>query len=101
RHTRYASDWSSDVCSSDLKNRLVTGCTVFTLCAVLLTLPARSLAAQLAGDNTSATEPESRGAWWSLFFGGFASSILAHEGAHVEIGRASCRGGGVRCGRRM
>jgi hypothetical protein len=65
------------------KKRLVTGRTVLTLCAVLLVVPARSVAAQLAGDNTSTTEPESRGAWWSLFVGGFASSILGHEGAHV------------------
>jgi hypothetical protein len=58
--------------------------TALTLFAALLTVPARPLGAQLAGDNAAAAEgTESRGRWWSLFVGGFASSILAHEGAHI------------------
>lgn len=57
--------------------------TIAAVCAVVLTLPARSLGAQLAGDNTGAAGSESGAHWWSLFLGGFASSILAHEGAHI------------------
>lgn len=44
---------------------------------------ARPLAAQATGDNVTGAATESHGHWWPLFVGGFVSSILAHEGAHI------------------
>ena len=41
-----------------------------------------SAAAQQATDSTR-SGAQSGGRWWRAFAGGFASSILAHEGAHV------------------
>lgn len=51
----------------------------------MLALPiALPMAAQTPGDNLGASRSGgSTGRWWALFATGFASSILAHEGAHV------------------
>ena len=45
-------------------------------------LAQKSAAAQQATDSTRSAA-QSGGRWWRAFAGGFASSILAHEGAHV------------------
>ena len=47
-----------------------------------LALAQKSAAAQQATDSTRSAA-QSGGRWWRAFAGGFASSILAHEGAHV------------------
>ena len=45
---------------------------------------ARPIAAQMPADSVSASHDHgSIGRWWVVFASGFASSILAHEGAHV------------------
>src|SRR3982751_5063050 len=54
------------------------------LAAVLALAIARPIMAQMPGDSlgTSRSDGSPR-SWWALFATGFASSILAHEGAHV------------------
>ncbi len=45
---------------------------------------ARPIAAQMPADSVSVSHGHgSSGRWWVVFASGFASSILAHEGAHV------------------
>ena len=58
--------------------------------AVMLALSfARPIAAQRSGDSLgSSHERGSVRRWWTLFATGFASSILAHEGAHVAAAYA-------------
>src|SRR4051794_13296530 len=57
---------------------------ILTLYAALLTTPARAVGAQMGSSNIAAAEAtQGHGHWWSLFVGGFASSILAHESAHI------------------
>jgi hypothetical protein len=55
-----------------------------TLGAILTISAPRTIKAQTSGDTLGASH--TRGAtrrWWTIFAAGFASSILAHEGAHV------------------
>ena len=63
--------------------RLIAGAT-------LLLAAASPLFAQSTEQNGSAaaTSVGSGGRWWSLFATGFASSILAHEGAHIAAAYA-------------
>ena len=50
---------------------------------------AQPLAAQTAGDDAKTSgHGGSARRWWALFATGFASSILAHEGAHVAAAYA-------------
>lgn len=52
--------------------------------AILALSIACPIAAQTPGDSLSDSRGgRSTGGWWLLFATGFASSILAHEGAHV------------------
>src|SRR5690349_13992627 len=45
---------------------------------------ATPIAAQMPGDSLGVSRSGgSSGRWWTLFATGFASSILAHEGAHI------------------
>jgi hypothetical protein len=60
-----------------------------TLAAMLALATARPIGAQTPGDTVG--PPRSEGSsrrWWALFATGFASSILAHEGAHVAAAYA-------------
>ena len=59
------------------------------LAAILALSMARATAAQTTGDSlgTSRNGGSAR-RWWALFATGFASSILAHEGAHVAAAYA-------------
>src|SRR5205814_6536121 len=63
RHTRCLSDWSSDVCSSDL-------------CFAFLCLASRARPRRIS----TSWEGEATASWWGR-----------KEGAGMEIGRASCR----------
>ena len=57
--------------------------------SMLVFATASPLFAQTTEQNGSATASVSSGGrWWSLFATGFASSILAHEGAHVAAAYA-------------
>ena len=59
------------------------------LAAVLALSIARPAAAQTAGDSLGISRHGgSARRWWALFATGFASSILAHEGAHVAAAYA-------------
>ena len=53
--------------------------TLVTLVAVI----SSPLKAQMLRDTTTSTARSRVGHWWQLFAGGFASSILAHEGGHI------------------
>ena len=57
--------------------------------SMLVFAAASPLLGQSTEQNGSATASvSSSGRWWSLFATGFASSILAHEGAHVAAAYA-------------
>src|SRR4051812_8423602 len=67
-----------------MKSGRVLTRTAPALCVALLALPARGLRAQAANGNAPAAEAaKGRKQWWSLFIGGFASSIFAPEGAPI------------------
>src|SRR4051812_28347889 len=59
------------------------------LAAMLALAIARPIVAQMPGDSlgTSRSDGSPR-RWWALFATGFASSILAHEGAHIAAAYA-------------
>jgi hypothetical protein len=60
-----------------------------TLGVVLAVSIARPIAAQTPGDSLGTShDGGSARRWWALFATGFASSILAHEGAHVATAYA-------------
>src|SRR5262249_57488815 len=67
RHTRVVSDWSSDVCSSDLWPRLPR------------------VATRIEGDEARGADKAARGAW--------LANLVTNAGDDEgnEIGRASCR----------
>ena len=52
------------------------------LTSVTFVQPALGQAAEETGNSTQASSGSSQH-WWQLFAAGFASSILAHEGAHI------------------
>ena len=55
-----------------------------TIGVILALLIAHPIAAQAPADSLSlSSKGVSTGRWWVVFATGFASSILAHEGAHV------------------
>lgn len=49
---------------------------------------AHSIAAQAPGNSLTSRKVVSPRRWWAVFATGFASSILAHEGAHVAAAYA-------------
>lgn len=52
--------------------------------AMLVLSIARPIAAQMPADSVGVSPPAgSSGRWWVVFATGFASSVLAHEGAHI------------------
>jgi hypothetical protein len=62
-------------------HRLVLVCGMGAMLALVSASPA---AAQTPADSSATTGgSDSARHWWALFATGFASSILAHEGAHV------------------
>src|SRR5205823_8722283 len=97
--TRSASDWSSDVCSSDLYTFFVTGIimlgSVFSVFLLYRDNPAKS-----AHSKSIESDAGQKARFWRrpeyvttmlvLFFVNMADRTF-------EIGRASCRGGGQGC----
>src|SRR5690606_39829831 len=90
RHTRFSRDWSSDVCSSDLRGprsgadrsgRAVHG------------LPVRSLLFLPAGRPPERSDGLC--VTFDIVYWGVLSRLVDRRSEPgVEIGRASCRGGG-------
>src|SRR2546430_9115024 len=78
RHTRFDCDWSSDVCSSDLRSPIVGIVSIKDPAQLmpLLTMPT-------IGDRLSA-----KGISWAWYSGGWNDAVAGHPD---EIGRASCR----------
>src|SRR5258706_4289021 len=80
RHTRLVSDWSSDVCSSDLSGVYIGSATAFIVGG--LVIQATSQAGEVVFPLLGSFKP-----WQAAFI------FVALPGiALVEIGRASCRG---------
>src|SRR5262249_59072657 len=84
RHTRLVSDWSSDVCSSDLSSRIMRQMRV--------ELPVLRLASAVRRRRNSARNLS----WDSTAAGGASAGRPANARHASKIGRASCRekGGG-------
>src|SRR3546814_19514555 len=85
------SDWSSDVCSSDLKSRRETGGTLAGYVAYEAGLALEQRLFPLADQRSGATGPL---VWLGLFEGAreiAAEEVSAWLDARAEIGRASCR----------
>src|ERR1035441_10775122 len=81
RHTRCLSDWSSDVCSSDLCGFVCTGESV--LCVAGLASPVRG-----GGGRLGCLGKEER----ALAVAGRRRAVgLGNYGVFGQIGRASCR----------
>src|SRR5258706_8678717 len=79
RHTRLVSDWSSDVCSSDLE-------IIFKVSIrVLVIVSPRSSLEKLSGEQAGIAKPEVE-SFIKLVFGNEIEFV-----ADVKIGRASCR----------
>src|SRR5205085_4068639 len=75
RHTRFDCDWSSDVCSSDLRGAAEPG--------VLQSVGAANLAAGLQDAWLGRTPV--------IAFTGHKEPSFQHRNSYQEIGRASCR----------
>jgi hypothetical protein len=58
------------------------GAQILVLMA-LLPFTATPLRAQRLRDTTASSARSGSAHWWQLFAGGFASSVLAHEGGHI------------------
>src|SRR5262249_59171379 len=90
-HTRLVSDWSSDVCSSDLYMSIDSG-------AIAVSAPRITISRSLRATGSDCRVP----ALVTVVMGGYLSVTWSGgsdrgDGLLVEIGRASCRGrGGVR-----
>src|SRR5690349_19448120 len=59
------------------------GVQILTSVVLLASVSATPLKAQSVRDTTRSIVRSGSGHWWQLFAGGFASSILAHEGGHI------------------
>src|SRR5699024_11311628 len=81
RHTRSKRDWSSDVCSSDLKN---TAPSVSSISRVLRTNPRASL------NESDLSESSLKDHSIDGILGGKCTATMAAR-TDKEIGRASCR----------
>src|SRR5690606_40229162 len=89
RHTRFSRDWSSDVCSSDLKKVLVAAGDTFRAAAVdQLTIWANRLGVDIVKHKQGA-DPAA-----VAYDAVEAARARGHDVVIVEIGRASCREGG-------
>src|SRR3712207_7587148 len=64
RHTRYWRDWSSDVCSSDLRTRSWPTALIAALCALCLGAPSDGHAASRSEERRVGKECRSR---WSPY----------------------------------
>src|SRR5437762_8641986 len=71
RHTRYIGDWSSDVCSSDLKRQEIS-------------TPGRTLPVRTCQPSMLASQLINSQAWITAW--GPCSTLIS-----LKIGRASCR----------
>src|SRR5205814_7173068 len=80
RHTRCLSDWSSDVCSSDLDG--IVGATQRL---------ARRLSHLLHRPRTTTTTPPAMGSPHIQSLGMNSLDVVAPMSGHPKIGRASCR----------
>src|SRR5690606_15157434 len=99
RHTRFSRDWSSDVCSSDLRQRIRSGAVVAVLAGLVLAWPALAADYQrhFIGDATLPT-PAATGPGLLLMGGGDRNHealrwFLDKAGnGHVVVLRASFGG---------
>src|SRR5437660_12923360 len=82
RHTRWPRDWSSDVCSSDLRDQLGM--------RVAIIVDGGTSPREIASTIVDLTDEEAR---WKILREGAIS-------AQTKIGRASCRGKSVDIGGR-
>src|SRR5207302_4670369 len=92
RHTRFSRDWSSDVCSSDLKTSIGN--------TPILTAAQDGIPASLRFSEKTDFAPRFGFAWRATADG--KTAIRGGAGRFIEaplgeIGRASCRGRGVGC----
>src|SRR5690606_40072288 len=96
RHTRFSRDWSSDVCSSDLRFALFADEAVLALhgAAVRAALPDAAICTVPSGEAAKTLAWAER-LWGFLIEGGFGRNDVA---VALEIGRASCRERGCRHG---
>src|SRR5207302_7199173 len=78
RHTRFSRDWSSDVCSSDLRQLNVTSPTAANTAAMFATVGDVTLSCLARVEVEFAPRNEKRLPW-------------GRSPAGLEIGRASCR----------
>src|SRR5205807_7625608 len=89
RHTRLQGDWSSDVCSSDLRKMPIA--TVKQLCTPSAVVKSDSLVEQVAQIEDFASGKVDGRAFFQRNYFTQGLELLVRRGFERQIGRASCR----------
>src|SRR5206468_5708847 len=94
RHTRSDRDWSSDVCSSDLREDVPAGIEIVTLKdeGAEDTACLRAVFDMVNEIGPDIPNPD---VYTASTFDMFLSGIRSPDSLHEEIGRASCRESGM------